>query len=215
MKIIKMIIAVALMVMHLPLIAMSQWLEGQVQTAIQECFDEHERVDIQIKPLLGGYSATSMLIEVKDKNYVLRVIQESEPSLRVQAELYAMQNAAAAGVAPIIHWVSRDGHAIIMDYISGGTLTIETSKNHSVLAKIAESMRKVHELPKTPFLAPSFEERMEIFYREHANDPNNQGIFEEAIAKASSLFRMRSKVSFFNFPAGSCASSLDQSSGEA
>ena len=93
-----------------------------------------------------------------------------------------MQNAAAAGVAPIIHWVGRDGYAIIMDYISGGTFTIETSKNHSVIAKIAESMRKVHALPKKPFLAPSYEERMEIFYREHANEANNQGIFEEAIA---------------------------------
>lgn len=182
MKIIKMILAAALMMMHLPLIAMSQWLEDQVQTALQECFDEHERVDIQIKPLLGGYSATSMLVEVKDKSYVLRVIQESEPALRVQSELCAMQKAAAAGVAPIIHWIGRDGHAILMDYISGGTLSIETSKNHNVIAKIAESMRKVHALPKNPFLALSFEARMEIFYREHTDEPNNQSIFEEAIA---------------------------------
>lgn len=180
-------VAVLTMV-HLPLIAseqindgMSPWLTHQVKTAIHEYFDVHEQGNLQIKPLIGGYSATSLLLDVAGKNYVLRVIKESEPPLRVKTELYAMEYAATSGIAPAIHWVGADGHAILMDYIAGGTLNIERSKKHDVIVKVAEAMCIVHTIPKNPFMAFSFEERMERFYQEHSQESNNHNIFESAI----------------------------------
>lgn len=180
-------VAVLTMV-HLPSIAleqindgMSPWLVSQVKTAMYEYFDVHEQGNVQIKPLIGGYSATSLLLDVAGKNYVLRVIKESEPPLRVKTELYAMEHAATSGIAPAIHWVGADGHAILMDYIAGGTLNIERSKKHDVIVKVAEAMRKVHTIPKNPFMALSFEERMERFYQEHSQESNNHNIFESAI----------------------------------
>lgn len=173
---------------HVPSIAseeiydgMSPWLMCQVKTAIHDYFDVHERRNIQIKPLKGGYSATSLLLDVAGKNYVLRVIKESEPPLRVKTELYPIQHATASGIAPAIYWIGADGHAILMDYIAGGTLNIETSKKHDVIVRVAEAMRKVHTLPKNPFMALSFEERMEKFYQEHSQESNNRNIFESAM----------------------------------
>jgi thiamine kinase-like enzyme len=180
-------VAVLTMV-HLPSIAseqtdagMSPWVMCQVKTAIQDYFDVHEPGNVQINPLTGGYSATSLFLEVAGKNYVLRVIKESEPPLRVKTELYAMEHAAASGIAPAIHWVGTDGHAILMDYIAGGTLCIERSKKTDVIVKVAEAMRKVHTIPKNPFMALSFEERMEKFYQEHSQESNNHSTFESAI----------------------------------
>jgi hypothetical protein len=71
----------------------------------------------------------------------------------VNTQLYAMKKASEAGIAPTIHWISIDGCSILMDYISGGTLTIECSKKTEVIASIADLLRKVHELPKNPFNA--------------------------------------------------------------
>ncbi len=173
---------------HLPSIAseqidngMSPWVMSQVKTAIHEYFDVYEEGKVQIKPLTGGYSATSLLLDVEGKIYVLRVIRESEPPIRVKTELYAMQHAAASGIAPEIHWIGADEHAILMDYIAGGTLNIEKSKKHEVIMKVAEAMRQVHTFPKNPFMALSFEERMEKFYQDHSQESNNHSTFESAI----------------------------------
>ncbi len=66
----------------------------------------------------------------------------------MNTELYAMKEAAKVGVAPPIHWISADGHSILMDYIPGGTLTIEYGKKPETIANVANSMRKVHGLQK-------------------------------------------------------------------
>lgn len=160
---------------------MSPWLVGQVKTAIYDFFDVNEQENVLIKPLTGGYSATSLLLDVAGKNYVLRVIKETESNLRVQVEVYVMQSAAASGIAPKVHWVGTDGHAILMDFIPGGTLNIERSKKHDIIVKVAKVMQKVHALPKNPFMAPSFEKRMEKFYQEHIQKSSNPIILESAI----------------------------------
>lgn len=180
------LLVVTMIMVHLQSIAseekMSLWVKYQMETAIQECFNENEQRQIKVVPLTGGYQATSMLLDVAGKRYVLRIIKESEPSLRVKKERYAMQTAAAAGIAPPIHWVGTNEHVIIMDYIAGGTLNHERSKNYEVIADVAKTMQAVHSLPKNPYQAPSFEERMEKFYEEYAHVSNNLSIFDPAIA---------------------------------
>lgn len=178
-----------LMIAQFPLITaepidneMSMWVKSQVQNALQAYFGVHDQADIQIKPLTGGLQATSLLLDVAGKSYVLRIIKESENSLKVQAELYAMQQAATAGVAPTIHWVGADGHAILMDYIAGGTLNIERGKRPEVIVKAAEAMRKVHALQKNPFRAVSLEEYVEKIYQKYAGETNNLISLESAIA---------------------------------
>ncbi len=153
----------------------------QVKTVIHEYF-ESDLEKIQITLLTGGYSATSIRLDFADKSYVLRVISELEPSHRVNAELYAMKKASEAGIAPKIHWISKDGRSILMDYIPGGTLTIEHSKKPEVIATIADLLRKVHASPKNPFNAPSFIEHMEKFYIQYSQGSKNSEIWETAIS---------------------------------
>ncbi|MBA3956825.1 MAG: phosphotransferase [Parachlamydiaceae bacterium] len=138
--------------------------------------------NVQVKPLAGGYSAASNVqLEIAGKTYVLRVISEFESALRRDTECYAMKEAAAAGIAPVIHWISPDGYGILIDYIAGGTLTIEKGKKPEITFKVADLLRKVHALQKNPFCAPSFEGQMEEFYQQYSQGDRNQAIWEDAI----------------------------------
>ena len=154
----------------------------RVKTVIHDYFQSDLEESFQIKPLTGGYSAASIRLDFADKSYLLRVISELEPSCRVNTELYAMKKASDAGITPSIHWISSDGYSILMDYIPGGTLTIEQSKRPEVVAKVASLMRKVHGLPKNPFNAPSFKEHMEKFYAKYSQGSKNLDTWDAAIS---------------------------------
>lgn len=169
--------------------AISPSIMQKVKTAIHACSKTDLEDNFQIKLLTGGYSATSVRIDFPNISYVLRIIKESESPSRVNTELYAMKAAAQIGVAPQIHWISDDGHSILMDYVPGGTLTIESSKKPEIIGNVARLMRKVHSLPKNPFNVPGFKEHMEKFYLEHSKGSNNLEIWEAAISiiRAGSL----------------------------
>jgi len=160
----------------------SPWVMSYVKTVTCDYFASHLE-NILVKPLAGGYgTATNVQLEIAGKAYVLRVISELESPLKRNTEFYAMKEAAAAGIAPAIHWISPDGYGILMDYIAGGTLTIEKSKQPEITCKVADLLRKVHALQKNPFCAPSFEAQMVEFYKQYSQGDSNQAIWEDAIS---------------------------------
>ncbi len=159
----------------------SPWVMSYVKTVTCDYFAS-DLENVRVKPLAGGYSAAANVqLEIAGKAYVLRVISELESPLRRNTEFYAMKEAAAAGIAPAIHWISPDGYGILMDYIAGGTLTIEKGKKPEITFKVADLLRKVHALQKNPFCAPSFEAQMEEFYNQYSQGDSNQAIWEGAI----------------------------------
>ena len=139
--------------------------------------------NVRVKPLAGGYgTAANMRLEMADIAYVLRVMSELDSPLKCNTELHAMKEAAAAGVAPTIHWISHDGYAILMDYIAGGTLTFEKGQKSEIALKIVDKMRKAHAIQKNPFYAPSFEAQMEEFYTQYSQEDSNKAIWDNAIS---------------------------------
>lgn len=188
-KIQLVILAVFLMALHPLSIAadigeevISPWAMCQLKTAIHDYFKLDLEENIQINLLTGGYGATSIRLDIADKNYVLRVINEQESPERINTEIFAMKNAAEIGVAPAIHWISDNGHAILMDYIPGKTLSMECGKRLEVMAKVADLLRQVHALPKNTFNAPSFSEHMEQFYRKYSTKSSDPAIWDIAIS---------------------------------
>lgn len=157
------------------------WVMTQVKTVTCDYFAS-DLENIRLKPLTGGYSAAAnVLLEIADKVYVLRVINELETPLKRDTEVHAMKEAAEAGVAPTIHWISHDRYGILMDYIAGKTLTIEEAKKPEITFKIADLLKKVHALQKNPFCAPSFESLMEEFHKQYSQEDRNQAIWDDAI----------------------------------
>lgn len=139
-------------------------LDQHVQDVIDQYFTDCKMNEISITPLKGGYSATSFVLTNSEKKYVLRLMNESESINRIQAELYAMKCAGNYGIAPKIYWVADNGYAVLMDFIPGGTLKISDSKREETIIKIAELCRKVHSLPKNPYVLSTFEEHMNALY---------------------------------------------------
>lgn len=153
-----------------------------VKTVACKQFDSNLE-GVRLSPLAGGYgAAANVQLEIAGKAYVLRVFGELESPLKRNTELYAMKEAAAVGTAPAICWISPDGYAVLMDYIAGGTLTIEKGKKPEIIFKVADLMRKVHALQKNPFCAPSFESQMEEFYKQYSQEDSNKAIWEDAIS---------------------------------
>lgn len=162
--------------------AISPWAMSYVKAVTCDYFASNLE-EVRVKLLTGGYSAAANLhLEITGKAYVLRVIGELESPLRRNTEFYAMKEAASAGIAPAIHWISPDGYAILMDHIEGETLSIEKGKNPEITFKVADLLRKVHSLQKNPFYAPSFEAQMEEFYEQYSLEDSNQAIWEDAIS---------------------------------
>lgn len=160
----------------------SPWTMSYVKTVAHDYFSTNLE-NVRIKSLSGGYSdAENVQLEIADRAYVLRVINESESPLRRSKELYVMQETGSAGIGPAIHWVSSDGYGILMDYIAGGTLTLEKGKKPEIACKIANLMSKVHSLQRNPFCAPSFEAQMEEYYKQYSKGDSNQAIWEDAIS---------------------------------
>lgn len=154
--------------------------------------------NVLVNPLSGGYGGSANVkLVIADKAYVLRVMTELESPLKRNSELYAMKEAAEVGTAPAIHWISPDGYAILMDYIEGGTLTLEKGKKTEIVFKIANLMRKVHALQKNPIYAPSFEAQMEEFYQQYSQEDSNQALWEDAI---SMIKRGASQLQSLNAP---------------
>ncbi len=162
--------------------ALSPWVMSYVNIVVCDYFASN--LDkIAVKPLAGGYSeATNVLLHVAGTAYVLRVMSESDAPLKRNTEAYATKQAGLIATGPQVHWISPDGVAILMDYIVGGTITLQQAKTPEMMFKVADLMRKVHALPKNFFYAPSFEAQMEEFYDAYGRQDGHHDIWDGAIS---------------------------------
>lgn len=121
----------------------------------------------QIQPLTGGYSGSEHYrIVGQDRILVLKVYPKGYPETnQAKRELATCFQAAEMGLAPKIHWISLDRRAVLMDCVEGPWLSIEAAKNpHNIIA-IANALRKVHGLPKSPLTRRSAEARVEELFQ--------------------------------------------------
>jgi len=115
----------------------------------------------QITPLYGGSSFQKkyrISFKTSSQEYVL-CLNDPKMIMKNKSELFAMLQASKIGVAPKVNTFSDDASVIIMDYIRGSPSTIECSKSQN-LSKLANTLRKVHSLPKNPFQNTSIFERI-------------------------------------------------------
>lgn len=117
----------------------------------ENCFSGENKEEIVVTKLLGGHSNTCLLLEFDGRKHVLRIKDPATQQKALQREIYAMQEAASRGIAPQIQYISKDQTAILMEYIEGGTASLEQVKQPESCSKIAYSFRKAHAIPKNPY----------------------------------------------------------------
>ena len=85
-------------------------------------------------------------IELGGHPYVLRL---NDPSLSIKnkQEAYVLREAAKAGIAPCVYYVSNDNSVVLMEYIVGEISTIELAKEKKNIINVALALRKAHDIP--------------------------------------------------------------------
>ncbi|HSX04530.1 MAG TPA: phosphotransferase [Rhabdochlamydiaceae bacterium] len=113
--------------------------------------------NVHLKPLSGGRSVSkNFILKVDEKNYLLRL----QSGANNERELFIFQEAAKAGVAPKVYFVSPQSSFVLMELLDCGTLTIAQAKNPNNWMRIAHSFNVIHQLPKNPHARQS---KVEIF----------------------------------------------------
>jgi thiamine kinase-like enzyme len=143
---------------------LSPYCQKLLNTTLDGYFKNIPKDEITITPLKGGHSNTCLKISTNSKSYVLRIKDEENPANALKSELFMMQKAANQGIAPQVFYYSDDYKAILIDFIEGGTSTISQNKRPENIVKIADAMRKVHNIPTNPYFEKDAIEILEDVY---------------------------------------------------
>ena len=143
----------------------------------------------QIQPLTGGYSGSEHYRIIDgDRILVLKVYPKGYPETnQAKRELATMLQAAEIGAAPKIHWISLDKRAVLMDCAQGPWLSLEEAKNPHTIIAIANALREVHALPKSPLVRRSTRERVEELFEILKENYGVSQELEQAMSKRREL----------------------------
>lgn len=152
---------------------------------------------ISISRLKGGYDALTFCLETFSKKYVLRIFASFQSRESRKREIFAMESAAAGGLAPVVYYVAKDDSAILMDFIESVTLSAEKAKAPEQSQKLARMIRRIHRLPQNPHPTISLVEAAKIEYHTLTDYKEHLGIalpllhkLEEQLAQLEPIQRV-------------------------
>ncbi len=125
------------------------------EDVIHNYFKDDDRLEMIVTPLAGGNSNDSFLIITNSRHYVLRVKDKDTSKKAMRRELFAMQEAANAGISPEVFYFSNDQKTMLMDYVKGGTATTAQTKEPENCIQIAHALRKAHAIKTNPHFEES------------------------------------------------------------
>lgn len=165
----------ALVLTALPLTSEGSQLPPHCAPLIDEVvanfFPDTSRDQIEIAPLTGGNSNTSLKVTAPSGTYALRIKGDANTELSLKRELYAMTEAARIGIAPVVRFVSKDLKAMLMDYVDANTVMLMEAKEPANCAKIADTIRKAHSIARNPYVDETLNDPAMSVYHELINTP--------------------------------------------
>ncbi len=130
--------------------------ETKIDDVLSLALPTYEMNDLKIIVLKGGLSGTSLYkIETPEKSYVLRLNQETELNPQDTLELFSLNEASKKGISPVIHYISPNHKAVLMEYISSPTITLEEAKDSVNILKIADVISEAHQMSGHPSIGES------------------------------------------------------------
>ena len=131
------------------LIPAAKW--DVVQTALQATF--HTTTVDSIDLLAGGLSSALVYkVVVGGKPYVLRLLMEIDQLRDPARQFLCMHHAAAAGIAPAVHYASVEEALAITDFIATQPLSKALASPEERLHLLAHTIKAIHALPIFPHL---------------------------------------------------------------
>jgi aminoglycoside phosphotransferase (APT) family kinase protein len=106
---------------------------------------------LKVGPITGGVSGAIVLrIETVDHRFVLR-IEGPAGSLRNPHQYASMRIAAAAGIAPPVHYLNADDRVVMIDFVEDRPLETYPGGQQGLAEAIGTMLRNLQGLPAFPY----------------------------------------------------------------
>jgi len=116
-----------------------------IKEVIQKIDDWRDR-QAEIQEMTGGLTNKNYRVEVESRSYFVRIPGASTELLAVNrdSEYHSSKAAAAAGVGPKVLYHLPDHKVMVLEFLKGETMSIETLQGPGMPARIAQSLKKLH-----------------------------------------------------------------------
>lgn len=103
---------------------------------------------VPFNPLLGGGTNSKLFrIDIGNKKYVLRLLDENQPLERRRSEFNAHRIGAELGISPKIFYADQMLMVMVMEFIEGRTLTRDDLNNVEIVKGTMGVLKKFHQHP--------------------------------------------------------------------
>src|SRR2546423_9765641 len=103
-----------------------------------------------VSPLSGGLTNENYLVEAGGRRYVMRLPGASTELLFIDRlnELYNTRAAAGTGIGPAVLEHVPELDVMVLEFISGPTMSAQTLQSDRMARRMAESFRRLHAAPR-------------------------------------------------------------------
>ena len=103
-----------------------------------------------VTPLSGGLTNENFLVEAGGQRYVLRLPGQSTELLSIDRvnEVFNTKAAATTGIGPRVLEHVEGLDVMVLEYISGQTMSAQTLKSKEMAGRMAESFHRLHSAPR-------------------------------------------------------------------
>lgn len=110
-----------------------------------------EPAKARYRPLGGGLSNRSWLVETEDRRLVMRLDGPRTKAIGMdrRTEAAILRSAAGQGVAPEVVFADPEAGLLVYEYLPGRCWTLADLESDANLEALAQLLRKVHALPRS------------------------------------------------------------------
>jgi len=112
--------------------------------------DDWKGVDISVQPLSGGLTNTNFKVTVNGSAYFVRVPGESTELLAIDRnnEYHNTKAASEAGVAPKILYHLPEYNVMVIEFLTGKTMSKESLNEKKMPTRMAQAIKKLNQGPR-------------------------------------------------------------------
>ena len=106
--------------------------------------------DVKVTSLSGGLTNENYLVEAGGERYVMRIPGASTELLSIDRvnEVHNARAAASTGIGPAVLEHVPQADVMVLEFISGPTMSAKTLQTASMVRRIAESFKRLHAAPR-------------------------------------------------------------------
>jgi len=106
--------------------------------------------DVKVTSLSGGLTNENYLVEAGGERYVMRIPGASTELLSIDRvnEVHNARAAASTGIGPAVLEHVPQADVMVLEFISGPTMSAKTLQTASMVRRMAESFKRLHAAPR-------------------------------------------------------------------